>query len=286
MGLFDLFKRKPKINSVEEFYRSHLPQYDEVLLFLSMIKGKRLNHVFYGNTECVQANKREALKTELYKAVENGLFQITTGDYSIAETLSKKELVEACKNLNVPISGNKIDLVCRIKNINPNYFNKHIIDDWILVTKNGREVLKQYQDKFDKEYNNLVQTVYNLLLNNKQNEALKLFDMFRMSYPFKRNGDGFFISFSIDELKKIISEIRSTNVFDKIGFPKIYGNAFKTVLCVSYLFGGVDLHAKFEEIMEGSVDFLKRSNLIKNKDLPFVDLNNLIRGYQVRKHPL
>jgi len=286
MTLLSFFKtKKGKENNVDIFYKTHLPKYNEYVLFMKMVKGKRLNQMFYGNTECIQFEKRGYLTDALYNAVSDGFFKITTGDESIAETLSKKDLINVCKELGLPISGNKIDLVKRVRCKTYHYFDTYKIDDWILATDKGLDVIKKYDQEFKSQYDHLQQTIYNLLLNDKQKEAIILFEMYRVSYPFKRR-EGFFINYNNKEIAKLIRKIRSSDVFDEIGFPKIYVNAFKTVLCISHMFGDVILEDKFEEIMPGSVEFIKRSKLIKNKDYPFMDLDNLIRGMEVYKHDI
>lgn len=46
---------------------------------------------------------------------------------------------------------------------------------------------------------------------------------------------------------------------------------------MSFLFNDVDLEEKFEEVMEGSTEFIKRSNIIVNKDKPLLYLRSMIR---------
>jgi hypothetical protein len=46
-----------------------------------------------------------------------------------------------------------------------------------------------------------------------------------------------------------------------------------------YSFGDFNYKKKIEEIYEGFSDLLIKSDLIKNKDFPFIDFEDLLRGY-------
>lgn len=289
MGLFDFFKKKgnisPKtqmmINRIKE-RSEYVPTERERMLFLDMVKGKRVEHIFYGNTSLIQENKRDSLKKWLYDSIKENIISITSGNESIAQSLSKKELVSICEKNGLAVSGNKIDLVNRIANLDPMKFESFEISDWFLLTDKGKEQLIQFKEQELSNKSNARNIAYNLLLLEKIEEAVRVYVNFEESYPFKHSG--FFMSYSKKELIEILNEIKRTDIFDKIGFPKQYVNKFKVIMSEYYLFKDVILENRFEDIMPGSIELIKRCSLIKNKDYPFIDLKNLIRGYKIYKH--
>lgn len=288
MGLFDFLNRKPKINSevtkeVNESAQcsSYVLSEKEKLIFLDMVKGKRVEQLFYGNTSLIQEYKRDSLQKWLYNSAVGSLINISSGNESISNSLSKKELETISKNSGLPISGSKIDLVNRITEHNPKLFSDYKIYDWFILTTIGKEVLTNFKNKEKEIYNEIKASAYNLLMSNQITNSIDLAIKHKNSHPF--NKSDFFINFSKENLEDIISRINSSNVFDKIGFDKDYVTTFKSVYCMYYLFPDIILQDRFEEILPGSVKFIKKSTLIKNKDIPFVDLNNLLRGYKVKK---
>lgn len=116
------------------------------------------------------------------------------------------------------------------------------------------------------------------------NGAIEFYTNFKANNQYKGKGSGFFLEFSESELKKIFIKIKNTTVFSDIGLPGPYINRFRDVFYELYLFGDINLEKRFEDILPGSVDIIKKSRIIKNKDVPFVDIKNKIRGFKVFKH--
>jgi len=52
-----------------------------------------------------------------------------------------------------------------------------------------------------------------------------------------------------------------------------------------YSFTDFNYEDKLEEIYNGFKDLLTNSDIVKNKDYPFVDFQSYIRGYIVTKYP-
>ena len=116
------------------------------------------------------------------------------------------------------------------------------------------------------------------------NGAIEYYTNFKANYQYKGKGSGFFLDFSENELKEIFNKIKITTVFSDIGLPGPYINRFRDVFYELYLFGDFNLEKRFEDILPGSVDIIKKSRIIKNKDGPFVDIKNRIRGFKVFNH--
>ena len=288
MGFFDFFKKKgnisPKtqmmINRIKE-QSDYLPTDREKMLFLDMVKGKRVEHIFYGNTSFIQENKRDSLKKWLYDSIKEDIILITSGNESIAQSLSKKELVYICANNGLSVSGNKIDLVNRIDNLNPIKFESFEVSNWFLLTEKGKNLLDKFKQNEKENYDNLQQRTYNLFLLGRDSEAINIALAYKSSYPFKRKGEELFLVLTPGEINRRIKNIRESSGYDEIGFAKPYINPFKAIMCMELLFSDVNVYDKFEEVMPGANEFIKRSRLIKNKELHIVDLRKLLNGEKV-----
>lgn len=122
-----------------------------------------------------------------------------------------------------------------------------------------------------------------LLQSGKLNEAITFYTGFKRNNHYKGKGSGFFLEFSENDLRAMFDKIRKTKVFDEIGLPAEHINKFREVFYELYLFGDVDLQKRFDNIFPGSSAIVKKSSRIKNKDVPFLDLKNLIKGDKIVK---
>ncbi|MEJ5146411.1 hypothetical protein [Sphingobacterium sp. MYb388] len=286
MGFFDFFAKKTKTTQVlvKELPKDNLyiPTEKEKLLFLDMVKGKRVDQIFFGNTSLIQEYKRNSLKDWLYNSVLGHLIEISSGNESIAISVSKNELVNICKDLNFPISGNKINLVNRIVERDSHYFDNHQIDDWFVITKSGKETLDDFKQKENHVKNEMKEKVLQCLIAHQEIKAIDLVVEYRNQYPFKDSG--FFLVFSKESLIEIINQINKSDVFHNLGFSQQEVESLKLLYCRHYLLTDVFIEDEIEKISSGALALIKKSRLIKNKDFPLIDLNNLLRGYKVKKY--
>ncbi|MGB4016173.1 hypothetical protein, partial [Petrimonas mucosa] len=57
----------------------------------------------------------------------------------------------------------------------------------------------------------------------------------------------------------------------------------QNTMCMYYCFMDFNYKEKFEEIYNGFEQLLIKSDIIKNKDFPFSDFENYIRGQKIGK---
>ncbi|MDD4721111.1 MAG: hypothetical protein PHQ88_09715 [Bacteroides sp.] len=259
-----------------------IPEYNKYLEFLNMVNGKRLNEMFTGNTSLIPENMRPDLLDYFEKAKKNGLVYITSGDESLAQSLSKKELVEVLKNMNLQISGNKIDLANRIESNGglAKLQKTGKVSDWIKLTDFGKSEIKVYSLIFNKQYDDFQQNIYNLFLLNKVSFACDSITSFKNSYPFGKSD--FFMSYSGRELTDLCKTIRTSNVLEILEVPQEYQNAILSIMCMYFSFGDFNFEKKIDEIYPEFKVLLVNSELITIKDLPFIEFKDMIRGYPTK----
>lgn len=244
-----------------------------------MVNGKKVNEIFVGDTSLIPEKMRSDLNKFLEQSKKDGLIYVTDVNESIANSFSKKELVEILRNRDLPISGNKIELVNRIE-LNGGLEELHKngkVSHCIKLTDSGKLEIKAYLTNFKKEYDEFQQYIYNLFLLKDVSSACENIDLFKDSYPFEKSE--FFMSFSGKELYDLCKTIRYNNVLEIIGIQKEYRDAILSILCMYHSFGDFNLEEKIEEIYDGFKDLLVNSEFITIKDLPFIEFNDMIRGY-------
>lgn len=96
-------------------------------------------------------------------------------------------------------------------------------------------------------------------------------------------GKGFFMSYSDNELISLLIKIRSSKVMESMGFTVEETNKATAMMCLFYCIPTFDINAKLKEIIPNIESRLVSSTKIKNKDLPFLDLKNLMKGDRVVK---
>ncbi len=259
-----------------------LPEHNKYLEFLNKMNGKRLNEMFIGNTSFIPDKMRPDLLNYFEKAIKNGLVYITAGNDSIAQSLSKKELIEVLKNMNLPISGNKIDLVNRIESNGglEKLQKSGKVSDWIKITDLGKSEIKVYNLMFNKKYDNFQQNIYNLFLMGDVYSACKNISLFKSSYPFGKSD--FFISYSDKELTDLCTTVRASNVLEILEIPNQYHNAILSIMCMYFSFGDFNFEKKIEEIYPEFKDLLVNSKFITIKDLPYIEFKDMVRGYPTK----
>lgn len=117
--------------------------------------------------------------------------------------------------------------------------------------------------------------VYNLINESKFTEAIKYS---REVYNPTGKGKGFFINYTDKELLDIIKSIKKCKSLSKMGFDKIEINTIKNEYCLYYLIPTFDIKKRLIELIPNIEERLVKSPIIKNKDIPFVDLKNILRG--------
>lgn len=293
MSILSFFKKVQKTTPQQETQKQNnpkflveVPQYNMNLEYLDMVKGKRIEHMFFGSTSLVPKEKRDDIISFFDKCLKDGWVYVTKGKESIANSFTKKDFTQILKDNNLSVSGNKIDLVERIdSNLGIDKLQKiGEIVNTIKLTDLGKSKIEEYKTEFNKQKDAFDQNIYNLFLLNEVEEACIHVSLFKESYPFNRSG--FFMSYSNEELYNKCKKIRSSDIIKKIGVPEMYQGPILSIVCMYDSLGDFDYKKKIEETYTGFEDLLTRSDLVKNKDYPFMDFQNLIMGLKVEKHDL
>lgn len=267
------------------YLSSNIPEYNMGLEYLDLLKNKQEDHLFYGNTSIVPAEKRVKILIFFERAKIDGLVYITEGIESVINSLSKADFTKILKDNNLPVSGNKDILAKRIAdNLGfDTLYTLGEVTNKIKLTELGIKTINEYRIEFKRKFDLFQQEVYNMFMLNKLDCAIFNVSNYKKSYPF--NSSGFFITYSEKDLLDVYLKVKRTNILTKIGVPNIYHNAILSTICMYYSFSNFYLDDKLEEIYSGLRLLLVQSDLIKNKDIPFVDFRNHILGYRVTFHP-
>lgn len=274
----DVYFTKSKATSLK------LPGYNMGLEYLDLVKNKREEHLFYGNTERVPIDKRNEVVKFYEQSKKDGWLYITEGNESVVNSFTKKDFTKIIEENNLPISGNKADLVERIvENLGfEKLYKLGEINNYIKLTDLGKAKIKEYRTDFNEQYTLFKQEVQKLFDLNQIEDACYNVTRYKESYPF--NDTGFGISFSGKDLYDICILIKKSDVFKRIGLPKEHHNAMSNVMCMYFSFADFNYKEKLEEIYSEFEELLIKSDVVKNKDLPFADFANYIRGYEVAKY--
>ena len=253
-----------------------MPEYNMYLEFLDMAKGRTTDYLFIGNTSLVPEDKRNELQSFFEQCLNDGWIYETEGKESVSESFTKNDFVKVLKENNLSISGNKIDLVERIdSNIGlEKFYNTGQVKNKSKLTDLGKLKLKEYRSDFTEEYNLFKQSIHKLFELNKISEACNNVTAFKESYPFDRSE--LFITFSGDSLFERCKIYKTTDVLKKIGIPDMYREAILNTYCMHFSFADFDYKKEIEEIYNGFTQLLIDSDLVKNKDIPFFDLEHMI----------
>ena len=257
MSIFNIFRKSKKEEPPKLLVRQEppkfepkksiveFPKYDMYLEFLDMVRGKRINEMFYGNTSLIPKNKRSELISFFDKCIKDVWVYVTKWTESIAGSFTKNDFVKVLKENNQPISGNKIDLVERIEtNVGlKSFYDTGNVSDWIRLTDLGKSKLKDYKSNFDKEYNEFKQNIYDLFLSNKISDACNSVVAFSESYPFDR--PNLFSTSSFDSLYERCNTYKTSNVLETLGVPDMYHNSILSTYCMFFSFG-VDYKKEIE----------------------------------------
>lgn len=281
MGFLNIFSKKHKQGTI--IHSKKYPEYNMYFEFLEMVNGKRINEMFFGNTSLIPNHLRDTLKNNFEQSVKNGLVYVTEGNESIANSFRKNDFVKILKDNNLPVTGNKIDLIERIeKEIGVNAINDiGKVSDWIKLTELGKSKISEYKIEFNQQYDEFQQEIYNLFLSNSVLEACNKVDTFRKLYPFERSD--FFTILTGKSLLDTCKEVRKSDILIKIGIPKMYHAAILSIMCTYFSFADFDYIGKIKEIYNDFEEVLINSKLVVNKDYPYKDFQNLLRRYDIKK---
>lgn len=126
-----------------------------------------------------------------------------------------------------------------------------------------------------------MEELFNLLHNFRFNEAIKL-----SKEIYKPSGKGkcFFITYTDEQLLNITKHISGNDILLNMGFSQNESSIIKTIFCVYFLCPVFNLNDKLSSSISDLESRLKKSSKIKNKDIPIVDLKNLLKGEVVKKY--
>jgi hypothetical protein len=262
---------------------SILPKYNIGFEYLYMVKNKREDHLFYGNTSLVPEEKRVEVLKFYEQAKIDGWVYITKGIESVANCFTKADFAKILKENNLPVNGNKEDLANRIAvKLGYDTFQKiGEISNWIKFTDLGKAKMDEYKTAFNTQLTLFKEEVYKMFESNETENACYNVTKFKESYPFNRSD--FFTVYTGEELYDICLRIKKSNILKKIGVPKSYNKTLQNTMCMYYCFMDFNYKEKFEEIYNGFEQLLIKSDIIKNKDFPFSDFENYIRGQKIGK---
>lgn len=292
MGIFDFFRPTKKQDSqIKDLEKQRppkhlviLPEYNMYFEFLELVKNKREEHLFYGNTDRVPKDKRDIIKSFYEQCMKDCWLYVTEGEESVVNSFTKNDFTKILKSNNLSAIGNKADMVKRIAdNLGLEKFNEigEIINR-IKLTDLGITKLNEYKSKFSKQYDSFKQDINNLFASNKLSDACYLVTVFKESHPFNNVGASLFISYTGNELFDICKAIKNNDILELIGIPEVYREPILITMCMYYSFGDFDYKLKIKETCNDFEEMLIKSVLVKNKEFPYIDFQDLIRGYYVK----
>lgn len=122
--------------------------------------------------------------------------------------------------------------------------------------------------------------LYDLIYSYNVKQAICLANQ---NYKPDNKGKGFFINYSGKELVDLVHKIRYSKIMLKMGFTQLEMDFVTTTLCVHYCVPNFDLISTIEGKIPDIESRLKKSKYIVHKDLPLMDLKNLLKGEEIRK---
>ena len=237
-------------NTKHFFSLLELPKYYMGMEYLDLVKNKREEHLFYGNTELVPIHKSDEATKFYEQSKEDGWLSVTEGNESVVNSFTKKDFTKILIENNLPISGNKVDLVERIVD-KIGFFTFHELGeiiDTIKLTDLGKAKIKEYRADFNEQYISFRQGVQNMFDSNQIEDACYNVTRYKESYPF--NISDFFISYSGKELYDLCIRINKSDVLKRMKVPKTYHKTILNCTCMYYSLTDFNYEKKLEYIMD------------------------------------
>lgn len=163
-----IFGKNRSGTKVESPQRFSIPEQDIRLQFLKRIKGMDINFDFdsLGYKEYLGSSKniiKDFLKNELLRNSE------------FLETLKVPEIKDILKKNGFSTSGNKADLILRVKKeINPDKYLKQNFRKYFVLTPKGKSILNDYELKFKSDFKKFSDEVCDLIVSDNLEIAKKL----------------------------------------------------------------------------------------------------------------
>lgn len=277
-GTDDYYLNQPKKISL------NLPDCNMELEYLDLIKNRKVGDIFSGNASIIPEEKRKEVK-QLYDLwLKYDWLYKTERKESAVYSFTKNDFTKILKENNLPITGNKADLVDRIvDNLGFEKLNElGEIKDSIRLTNIGDSKIKEYRKKFKEQYILFRQEVQSLFESNQIVDACYNVTRYIETYPFNYDGSGYL--YSDKELYSLCVILKGSNIFEKIGIPKEHHEAMLNTMCMYYSFVDFDYKKKLEEIYNGFEELLVESDIVINKDSPFTDFCNYINDFAHLKY--
>lgn len=176
-------KNRPE-TKIESSQRFSIPEEDIRLKFLKRIKGMDINFDFdcLGYKEHLGSSKKiieDFFKNDLIRCSE------------YLETLNLPVIKNILRENGFSISGNKADLILRIKKeINSEKYLKKNFRKYFVLTPKGKSILNDYELKFESDFKKFANEVCDLIVSDNLELAKKLVLSFNQN---KRVKSGFFL---------------------------------------------------------------------------------------------
>lgn len=273
-GTDDEYFKKPKEISLK------LPEGNMELEYLDLIKNREVGDLFGGNASNIPEEKRAEVKKLYAQWIIDGWLYKTEGKESALYTFTKNDFTKILKENNLPISGNKADLVDRIiDNLGfDKFYELGEIRDSVRLSDIGKSKIKEYRADFKEQYISFRQEVQNLFEANQIVDACYNVTRYNETYPFNYDGLGFL--YCGKDLYSLCALLKESDVFEKIGIPKEHHEIMINTMCMYFSFLDFDYIEKLEEIYNGFEELLIKSEVVKNKDTPFMDFRNYINDFK------
>lgn len=175
-----------------------IPTEDVRLNFLKRIQGMEIDFDFdvLGYKEYLGSSKNIIKDFYTNELLRNSEF---------LETLKIPEIKEILKKNGLVTSGNKAELILRVKEkINPDKYLKKDFKIFFVLTPKGRSALDDYKLKYESDFKKFSDEVCNLIVSDNLEAAKKLVLLFNQSKKVK---SGFFLDESENFLTRRIMKV-------------------------------------------------------------------------------
>lgn len=265
-----------------------LPDYEMRFTYLELAGNKLVKNLFDDIGRSFPKIKIRDIKYLHEECLNSGWLYETKGNESAINSFTKKDLTKILEENNLPVNGNKPDLVERIvSNLGFDKFQEiGEVNDKVKLTDLGKAKLEEYYSKINNQSESLQNIVYDLFINKKVAEACLIYIYYRGSNPYYRNND---YEYDIDlqhyNYKFLeCSKIRNNEIIKKFEIPEKHHDDILSTMCMFWTFRDFDYEVRFIEIFDGIKEALIKSDLIINKEKPFSDMYYLLLGSDIPQY--
>lgn len=264
-GTDEYYIKKPKETLLK------LPDCNMDLEYLDLVKNREVGAIFSGNASSIPLKERGKVKQLYDQWINDGWLYKTEGKESAIYIFTKNNFTKILKENNLPVSGSKADLVDRIvDNLGFEKLNElGDIRDSVVLSDIGKSKIKEYRVNFREQYISFRQKIQDLFESNQIVDAC--YNVTRYNESFLFNYDGLGTLYFGKDLYSLCDILKESDVFEKIGIPREYHETMLNTMCLYFSLVDFDFKEKLEEIYNGFEKLLIKSDIVKNKELPYID---------------